>query len=117
MRRTMIFGLLALATSVLLGCNRNQPVTDVDPNAPTTVVVDNQGFSDMTIFVLEGGRRIRLGLANGNTQSRFRLPSHLVKTLTPLRFLADPIGSDRQPVSDEITVSPGDEVTLRIPPR
>ncbi len=117
MTRTITLGLLALATSVLLGCNRNRPVTDLDPNAPTTVVVDNQGFSDMTIFVLEGGRRIRLGLANGNTQTRFRLPAYLVKSLTPLRFLADPVGSDRTPVSDEITVSPGDEVTLRIPPR
>jgi len=113
----MTLGLLALATSVLLGCSSNRPTTGIDPNAPTTVLVDNQGFADMTIFVIEGGRRIRLGLATGNTQTRFRLPSHLVKTLTPLRFLADPVGSNRTPVSDEITVSPGDEVTLRIPPR
>ena len=32
-------------------------------------------------------------------------------------FLADPIGSNRTPVSDEITVQPGDQVRLVLPPR
>jgi hypothetical protein len=36
--------------------------------------------------------------------------------LTSLRFLADPIGSNRTPISEEITVEVGDEVVLRIPP-
>jgi hypothetical protein len=35
--------------------------------------------------------------------------------MAPLRFLADPIGGNRAPVSDEIAVEPGDEVTLTIP--
>ena len=32
-------------------------------------------------------------------------------------FLADPIGSTRTPVTNEISVTPGDEVVLTIPPR
>jgi hypothetical protein len=109
-----VVGLLAVVG--VLGCNRNRPQTDIDPNADTKVVVDNQAFPDMNIYVLEGGRRVRLGTANGNTKTTFTLPKYLVRTLTSIRFLADPIGSNRTPVSDEITVSPGDEVTLRIPP-
>jgi hypothetical protein len=36
--------------------------------------------------------------------------------ITTLRFFADPIGGNRTPVSEEITVQEGDEVGLRIPP-
>jgi len=108
-----------IATTFVLGavaCARGAPATDVDPDAPTTVLVDNQGFYDMTIFVYEGSRRIRLGIAGGHTETRFTLPKYLVRQLTALRFQGDPIGGNRTPFSDEIQVSPGDQLTLRIPP-
>jgi hypothetical protein len=35
--------------------------------------------------------------------------------VTSLRFEIDPLGSRRTPISEQITVSPGEEVTLRIP--
>jgi hypothetical protein len=106
---TIILGLAA-------GCNRNRVHTEVDPDAPTTLVVDNQAFADMTIYVIEGSRRVRLGMATGNSKTRFTLPKYLVRTISAVRFQADPIGSSRAPISDQITVTPGDEVTLRIPP-
>ena len=108
--------LLVTAVMATAGCHSNRPVTEIDPEALTILVVDNQAFPDMTIYVLEGSRRVRLGLATGNAQTKFTLPKYLVRTLTSIRFMADPIGSSRAPVSDEITVSPGDEVSLRIPP-
>jgi hypothetical protein len=107
---------LGFAAVAALACGRNRATTDVDPNAETKLLVDNQAFPDMTIYVLEGGRRVRLGMAGGNSQTRFTLPKYIVRTLTSIRFLADPIGGNRTPVSQEIQVSPGDEVTLRIPP-
>lgn len=106
----------ALAALAALGCGGNRAQTEIDPNAPTVLVVDNQAFPDMTIYVLEGSRRIRLGMATGNARTKFTLPQYLVRSITTLRFQADPIGSSRAPISDEITVTPGDEVTLRIPP-
>ena len=116
MRMVNTSTLFAVIGLFAVGCNRNRVETDVDPNTPTILIVDNQSFPDMTIYALEGGRRVRLGLAGGNGQSRFTLPKYLVRSLTSIRFQADPIGSSRAPISDEITVSPGDEVTLRIPP-
>ena len=106
-------GLVAIAA---LACSRNRAATEIDPSAPTRLIVDNQAFPDMTIYVLEGGRRVRLGMAGGNSKTTFTLPKYLVRTLTSVRFLADPIGGTRTPVSESIQVSPGDEVTLRIPP-
>lgn len=82
----------------------------------TTVRVQNQNFLDMNVYVLRGGVRSRLGTATGNSTAVFTIPPSFVQTLTQLRFLADPIGGRGAPVSEEITVSPGDEVTLTIPP-
>ncbi len=98
------------------GCGRNRVETAIDPDTPTVLIVENQAFPDMTIYVIEGVRRIRLGMATGHARTKFTLPKYLVRSITPVRFQADPIGSNRAPISDEITVTPGDEVVLRIPP-
>ena len=70
----------------------------------------------MTVYAVRGGVRVRLGIVTGNQTSVFTIPRTLVQPATQLRFLANPIGGRRQPVSEEITVSPGDEVSLIIPP-
>ena len=87
-----------------------------DLNQPSVVQVDNQGFLDMTVYAARSTERIRLGTATGNSKTSFRIPSSLVSGLTPLRFIADPIGATRASVSEEITVAPGDTVVLTIPP-
>ena len=111
---------IALTLSLLAaaGCTRRPP-ENIDPNAArTTLRVENRAFSDMTIYVLRGSERIRLGTATGNTTTILEIPRYVLSGVsTSLRFLADPIGSSRTPVSDEILVSPGDEVTLTIPPQ
>jgi hypothetical protein len=71
----------------------------------------------MTIYALRGSQKVRLGLVTGLKVSLLTIPSSLIFGATSLRFLADPIGSSRTPVSDEITVSHGDVVTLTIPPQ
>lgn len=81
------------------------------------VQVQNQGFSDMVVYAISGGQRIRLGLATGNSSKTFTIPRHLVRGAGPIRFLADPVGGNRAPVSEEMTVQPGDIVTLTIPPQ
>jgi hypothetical protein len=83
---------------------------------PTTIRVDNQSYTDMTIYVVRGGQRVRLGMAGGLKATTLTIPSTLVFGSTPMRFIADPIGAGRGPVSDEITVKAGDEVGLIIPP-
>ncbi len=73
----------------------------------------------MVIYLLQGGggTRIRLGTANGNSTSTFTIPQQYVFGVSSLQFLADPVGGTRTPVSDQIQVSPGDQVRLIIPPR
>lgn len=106
-------GCLTLAAA----CSTNQdPDPMAEPVPPTRLRVENQAFLDMTVYVYRSSQRIRLGVANGNSTTRFTIPANLIFGATPLRFQADPIGSNRTSVSQEITVTPGDEVTLTIPP-
>jgi hypothetical protein len=81
------------------------------------VQVQNQGFSDMVVYAVNGGQRLRLGLATGHSTKTFTIPRHLVRGAGPIRFVADPVGGNRSPVSEEMTVQAGDLVTLTIPPR
>jgi hypothetical protein len=87
-----------------------------DQNPPTVVEVDNQGFQDMDVYAVRSGQRWRLGLATGSSKTKLTIPGSMVNGLTPLRFVADPIGGKRASVSQEITVAPGDTVVMTIPP-
>ena len=112
-RRTALAACLALLGACVL--NKN-PDENAEPVPPTLLRVENQAFLDMNIYVYRSSQRVRLGTASGNSTTRMTIPSNLIFGATPLRFQADPIGGNRQALSQEITVSPGDEVTFIIPP-
>lgn len=114
--KTAIGLLLAvcLATTACASSGSNAAAAKAEP---TTVLVDNQALMDMTIYIWRSAQRIRLGTATGVSKTRFTIPQGIVSGITTVRFQADPIGSSRAPISEQITVSEGDEVELRIPPR
>lgn len=108
---------LALLSLSIMACSTVAPGTGgIDLEEATAIQVDNRGFIDMTVYVARSTARQRLGVAAGTRVTTFRLPRSLVGPATPLRFIADPIGSSRTSVSDEISVSPGDTVVMVIPP-
>ena len=108
---------LSLLLVVVGACaGRGGGAGNVDPNQPTVVQVDNQGFSDMTVYAVRNSQRVRLGIATGNSKTNFTLPSSVSGGLASLRFIADPIGGRRNSISQEITIAPGDTVVLTIPP-
>lgn len=108
-------GLAALVLLGLVACSQQGEPREPQPR--TTLEVDNQANLDMNIYVVRSsGARERLGTATAHTRTTFTIPERLIFGLTPLRFMADPIGGSRTPVSQEITVQPGDNIVLRIPP-
>ncbi len=108
---------LALFFLTLVACRTMAPGSGTpDRNQATAVQVDNQGFLDMTVYAARSAQRLRLGLAPGHTMTVLSVPPGIVGGLTPLRFIADPIGGSRPSVSEEITVAPGDTVVMTIPP-
>jgi hypothetical protein len=107
----------ALLLAGLVACSAmRRGSQDSVPAGPTVVQVDNQGFPDMVVYAARSAQRVRLGIATGNSKTNLTIPPVLVSGLTPLRFIADPIGGSRASVSQEITVAPGDTVVLMIPP-
>ena len=108
--------LLAAVCAVVPACASSGTNAAASEREVTTVVVDNQALLDMTIYVLRGAQRIRIGVAPGLNKTRLTIPSGIVSGATSIRFLADPIGSNRTPISEEVTVGEGDEIGLRIPP-
>ena len=105
---------LALGTACR-GNNTNEEAPE--PVPPTFLSVRNQAFLDMNIYVFRSSQRMRLGTATGGNTTKFTLPPSLLFGTTPLRFQAVPIGnSNRAAITQEISVTPGDEVELMIPP-
>lgn len=105
-----------LVLLALLACGGRDPESGPSPESSALLQVENRGFADMVVYAVSGAQRIRLGIATGNTTRAFTIPSILLRGAGPLRFLADPIGGSRTPVSEELVVQPGDIVTLSIPP-
>ena len=110
-RSVWVVGAVALAA-----CARKSGPAEPSPDNPAVLEVENRGFADMVIYAISGSQRLRLGLATGNSTKSFTIPNSILRGTGTLRFLADPVGGTRTPVSDELTVQPGEVVTLTIPP-
>jgi len=109
--------LLALAL-LTAGCAHHSASSATpEPEQKTTVQVRNQNFSDMNVFVLGAGQRVRLGFVTGLSTQTFTLPADIVRISPQIQFEIHPIGANRNPISETITVIPGDQVTLTIPPQ
>jgi hypothetical protein len=112
--------LLVLLLLVIGACRSAREGSDDEPGperGPASLEIENQNFLDMTVYVVEGGARQRLGVARGNSTTTLTIPEQLIRGgASPLRFLADPIGQEGLPVTEEIVVEPGDAVKLVIPP-
>ena len=107
--------LLALAL-LSAGCARAFKSEPREPDPRTTLRVENQNFLDMNVYVLRGGQRIRLGMVPGLSTQVFTIPAYIVRG-SPLQFEVHPIGGLGNPRTETISVQPGEEIRLTIPPR
>jgi len=106
---------LLLCAFAAAACHRGA-VAPINPQAEVAVNVDNQNFLDMNVFLVRGGQRIRLGTVPGLTSRILMVRPDLVGYGTELRFELHPIGGRSNPVSETISVRPGDVIQLTIPP-
>jgi hypothetical protein len=82
----------------------------------TTIDVQNQDFNDMTVYVIVNGARTRLGIAPGSKTTVLTIPEYLLTGTSFVRFVCDPIGGNRTPVTEEVDVTPGDQLVMVINP-
>ena len=107
--------ILPLLALVALACHHGA-VAPINPQAEVAVTVENQNFLDMNVFLIRGGQRIRLGTVPGLTSRILMVRPDLIGYGTELRFEVHPIGGRSNPISETITVRPGDVIQLTIPP-
>ena len=112
--RVLRFG-ATLALAISAACAGRSP-SSPQPRGDAQLRVENRTFSDAVIYVLKGGQRMRIGLAGSMSTTTMTIPAALITPGQPLQFLANPIGSPREAVSQELSVQPGDVVGLTIPP-
>lgn len=101
--------LLAMAAAA---CAENEKPSLGKPPRAAVVHVANNGFADVTVYVVQSGMRWRLGTVTGLSQRRFTLrpSSHGGE----VHLLADPVGGSRGYRSPPVRVHPGEAVDLRL---
>jgi hypothetical protein len=80
-----------------------------------TLVVRNDNYSDVDVYVVSSGLPSRVGTVTGNSTARFSLNPSLV-TAPDFRVVATPIGGNGRASSGPLLVSPGQTVYFTIGP-
>lgn len=106
---------MLLLVHLLAACSGNPREEGFPAREEATVRVENRAWSEMTIYAMAGGQRVRLGSVAASSTAVLRIPPGVVGMGRSLTFVADPLGSDRTSSSFEIYVRPGEEITLVIP--
>lgn len=104
--------LLVTIAPLVTACAGKKAPERIEPQT-IQVEVDNGNFLDVVIFGLQDHHATRLGTVSGLMTSTLDVPDHLV-VLGRIRILVDPIGSPEAYLTDDIMVSPGDVVRLRV---
>jgi hypothetical protein len=118
MKRRLLVLVLGIALGSASACVHRTAALEAQEALDRTFVrVENQAFLDANIYVISGGARQRLGTTTGSSNQTLEIPRGIIFGPTRLSFLIDFVGSQRTPISEAITVSPGDTVVLTIPPQ
>jgi hypothetical protein len=109
--------LVAIATAGALGACA--PATEQAqlgaPESQTTLVVENNNWSDMVIYLTRGASRARLGSVTSMGTAKFRISDAMSGGgYGEVRIIADPIGSERTYTSPVINIVPGSQVELTL---
>jgi hypothetical protein len=104
----------ALLAGLVAGCAALGPREDADPFAETHayVRVVNDNFYDVTVSLDWDGHRQRLGRVIGNRTEVFRFDAPVGVHVA----FAVSVQAGRTFMTRRMTVQPGDEVEVRVPP-
>lgn len=108
---------IALATGATLGgCAPATEQAELGaPEGQTTLVVENNNWSDMVIYVTRGASRTRIGSVTSMRTATFRITDSMAGGgYGEVRIIADPVGTDRTYTSPVINIVPGSQVQLRL---
>jgi len=105
-----------LLSTVGTGCNHggfsNAPA---GTQGTVGLVVQNQNFYDMDVYVVSEGLATRIGDVTGNSTARFTLDPSFFPS-NELRVIATPVGGNGRASSGALNVAPGQTISFTIAP-
>lgn len=117
-RRLLPYGLMLAVAFGANGCaEATEGVGDeISPkDVPTTVRIENNNWSDITVYAIRNGSlKIRLGLVPSMQNRTFALSKSVTVGEARLRLLADPVGSTRAFFSPHFVLWPGDTADWKL---
>lgn len=117
MKRKWTVVLALLLTQVACGASGSGVESEPAPFSAASLVVENQDFKDYRIYIINDvGLQYKLGTIQGNQVQEYRIPDTYAKSGAPVRFIAVPLASRDQPTTQQIVLTPGDQITIRITP-
>lgn len=107
--------LAALILSVTAaGCHRGGFANAPDSaQGAVGLLVQNQNFYDMDVYVVSEGVATRVGEVTGNSTARFRLDPSFFPS-NELRIVATPVGGNGRAFSRPLNVGPGQTIVFTI---
>ncbi|UCF18432.1 MAG: hypothetical protein JSU87_10820 [Gemmatimonadota bacterium] len=81
------------------------------------VEVENQNSQDITVYLLRGNSRMRLGTVTSMRTESFQVSIGMAGGGAEIRLLADPVGAFEQFASLPVRIEVGDTVRWRLAPR
>jgi hypothetical protein len=82
--------------------------------ASARVEVQNNNWSDMTIWAYRDGLRVRLGTVTSMATQVFNLPRTIASAAGSIRLVASPLASNTQHTTPAVTIWPGQTIEFRI---
>lgn len=115
-RQLRLLTTLAAAGLTTLGaCHQRRSVGEAAAesgyNGAITLKVVNHAWLDITVYLLQGSRRDRIGVATATSTSTFHIPLRQLSAGAEYRLFGDPVGSRQTVRSEALHAHDGDVVT------
>ncbi len=107
--------LVAAAACVTPGTASQLSTGEIIQDGSVGLLVENQNFADMDVYLVTGGMARRVGTVTGNSNSQFRLDRSFFPT-SQLSVIATPIGGHGIATTGRLSVAPGQQIDFTIAP-
>ena len=75
--------------------------------SPILLRVDSHHWSDVTVYAVRDGIRLRLGTVSAASSATFRVPPHLLNLAGELQLVGDPLGGGKPIHMEPVYIRPG----------
>ncbi len=110
--RVVVASLLAVLAAG--SCARARPRSVEAPRAPAVLRVDNRAQQDVTVYLVRGTYRLRLGSVTGLSAHAFEIAPNEIDPSQEVYLIADPLAGSGRLASERIVLRPGSIVEWTI---